>query len=481
MTFSLASWDEPMLNQIRNDELFAFDNKMPSVQEGQNKGRFERKELNLPRVSERYLMKHYVNLSQMSYSVDNGPHLLGSCTMKYNPKVSEYLASQEKVSRIHPLQPAHTMQGSLQILHELERVLAIISGMDAVTLQPAGGAQGEFTGMLITRKYFEQKGENRNRILIPDSAHGTNPASAAMAGYEVVELPSKNGMVDVELLDKVVDENVAAFMLTNPNTLGLFEERVGEIASVLHAKGALLYYDGANMNAILGKTNPGIMGFDIVHFNLHKTFATPHGGGGPGAGPVGVKSFLEPFLPVPRIVEKDGLYSLDSDKPLSIGKIHSFLGNFAVLLRAYIYILMNGADGLSHNSETAVLNSNYLMKKLSSTYDIPYKQLKKHEFVASADVLKEKKGISALDVAKRLMDYGVHPPTIYFPLIVNEAMMIEPTENLSMQTLDRLADIFNSIAGEEASQLHMAPHSTPVRRVNEVKAAREPVFRWHDL
>lgn len=481
MTFSLASWDEPLLSEIRNDELFAFDQKMPETTDTQGKGGFERKSLNIPRVSERYLMKHYVNLSQMSYSVDNGPHLLGSCTMKYNPKVSEYLAALEKVSRVHPMQPPHTVQGSLRILHELESLLKIISGMDAVTLQPAGGAQGEFTGMLITRKYFEQKGEARNRILIPDSAHGTNPASAAMAGYEVVELPSKDGMVDVALLEKVVDESVAAFMLTNPNTLGLFEERVGEIASVLHSKGSLLYYDGANMNAILGKTNPGLMGFDIVHFNLHKTFATPHGGGGPGAGPVGVKSFLEPFLPVPRITEKEGIYSLDFEKPESIGKVHSFLGNFAVLLRAYVYILMNGSDGLKHNSETAVLNSNYLMKKLSDTYDIPYKKIKKHEFVASADVLKAAKGISALDVAKRLMDYGIHPPTIYFPLIVNEAMMIEPTENLSMQTLDRLADIFISIAGEDASQLHKAPHSTPVSRVNEVKAAREPVFRWHDL
>lgn len=481
MTFSLASWDEPLLSEIRNDELFAFDHKLPETNEVTDKGRLERKSLNLPRVSERYLMNHYVNLSQMSYSVDNGPHLLGSCTMKYNPKVSEYLASLEKVSRLHPMQPALTIQGSLRLLHELERLLAVISGMDAVTLQPAGGAQGEFTGMLLTRRYFEQKGESRNRILIPDSAHGTNPASAAMAGYEVVELPSKDGMVDVELLEKVVDDSVAAFMLTNPNTLGLFEERVGEISSVLHSKGSLLYYDGANMNAILGKTNPGLMGFDIVHFNLHKTFATPHGGGGPGAGPVGVKSFLEPFLPVPRITESDGIFSLDFDRPQSIGKVHSFLGNFAVLLRAYIYILMNGAEGLKHNSETAVLNSNYLMKKLSSSYDIPYKKIKKHEFVASADVLKARKGISALDVAKRLMDYGIHPPTIYFPLIVNEAMMIEPTENLSMQTLDKLSDIFNSIAKEEASQLHKAPHSTPVGRVNEVKAAREPVFRWHDL
>ncbi len=481
MRFSQAIWEEPLLNELRNDELFAFDSKVPQIEKGADKGRLERKSLNIPRVSERYLMQHYVNLSQMSYSVDNGPHLLGSCTMKYNPKVSESLSSLESVTRMHPLQPSSTMQGSLFIMHELERMLAAISGMDAVTLQPAGGAQGEFTGMLITKAYFEEKGEKRNRILIPDSAHGTNPASAAMAGYEVVELPSRNGMVDVELLEKVVDERVAAFMLTNPNTLGLFEERVGDIAAALHSKGALLYYDGANMNAIIGKTNPGLMGFDIVHFNLHKTFATPHGGGGPGAGPVGVKSFLEKFLPVPRIVRGSEGYGLDYNRPSSIGKVHSFMGNFAVLLRAYIYILMNGSDGLRQNSERAVLNSNYLMKKISDTYDIPHKSLKKHEFVASADVLKETKGVSALDVAKRLMDYGVHPPTIYFPLIVSEALMIEPTENLSKQSLDMLSDTFRKVASEEPEVLHSAPHSTPVRRVNEVKAARELVFRWQDI
>ncbi len=481
MRFSQAIWDEPLLDEIKHDELFGFDRKVPAAEKAIPKGRLERKSLNIPVISERYLMQHYVNLSQMSYSVDNGPHLLGSCTMKYNPKVAEYLSSFEGASRVHPLQPASTIQGSLQLMYELERMLAAISGMDAVTLQPAGGAQGEFTGMLVTKAYFDERGEKRDRILIPDSAHGTNPASAAMAGYEVVELPSKDGMVDVALLEKVVDERVAAFMLTNPNTLGLFEERVGEIASVLHSKGSLLYYDGANMNAIMGKTNPGLMGFDIVHFNLHKTFATPHGGGGPGAGPVGVKSFLEKYLPVPRIVRDGGNYALDYNRPLSIGKVHSFMGNFAVLLRAYIYILMNGADGLEQNSEKAVLNSNYLMKKISGSYDIPYKKLKKHEFVASADRLKSGRGITALDIAKRLMDFGVHPPTIYFPLIVSEALMIEPTENLSKQTLDMLAGLFCSIAAEEPELLHSAPHSTPVRRVNEVKAARELIFRWQDF
>jgi glycine dehydrogenase subunit 2 len=481
MTFSLASWKEPLLNEIVNDELFGFDKRLTHAAGRKLPGRLNRKSLNIPRVSERYLMQHYVNLSQMSYSVDNGPHLLGSCTMKYNPKVTESLASLESASRVHPLQPVCTIQGSLQIMHELEGWLATISGMDAVTLQPAGGAQGEVTGMLSTKAYFEHKGEKRTKILIPDSAHGTNPASAAMAGYEVVELPSRDGMVDVELLRRVVDESVAAFMLTNPNTLGLFEEKVGDIASILHSKGALLYYDGANMNAIIGKTTPGVMGFDIVHFNLHKTFATPHGGGGPGAGPVGVRLFLEKFLPVPRIVEAKGVYSLDYDKPDSIGKVHSFMGNFAVLLRAYVYILMNGSDGLLQNSARAVLNSNYLMHEISKSYDIPYKGLKKHEFVASAALLKAQKGVTALDLAKRLMDFGVHPPTIYFPLIVNEALMIEPTENLSKQSLDRLAELFNSIAQEDPALLHAAPHYTPVRRVNEVKAARELIFRWQEL
>ena len=481
MSFSQAIWEEPLLSEIRAGELFGFDRRIQAADKWPDKGRLERKTLNIPQISERYLMKHYVNLSQMSYSVDNGPHLLGSCTMKYNPKVSESIASLDSVARVHPLQPEHTMQGSLQIMHELEKALVVISGMDAVTLQPAGGAQGEFTGMLITRAYFEKKGEKRNRIIIPDSAHGTNPASAAMAGYEVVELPSKDGMVDVDLLEKAIDDRVAAFMLTNPNTLGLFEERVGDLASVLHANGSLLYYDGANMNAIIGKTNPGLMGFDIVHFNLHKTFATPHGGGGPGAGPVGVREFLKKFLPVPRIVERGGSYHLDFNGPDSIGKVHSFMGNFAVLLRAYIYILMNGSDGLVHNSEAAVLNSNYLMKKLEGVYDIPYKTPKKHEFVASAGVLKAKKGVTALDIAKRLMDFGIHPPTIYFPLIVSEALMIEPTENLSKQSLDSVAEVFRSIAAEDPSLLHSAPHSTPVRRVNEVKAARELVFRWQDL
>ncbi len=481
MKFTFASWAEPLLSEIENDELFGFDNKMPSPEGYEPKGALERSTLSIPRISERYLMKHYVNLSQMSYSVDNGPHLLGSCTMKYNPKVSEALASSDGVARMHPLQPPSTMQGTLQILHELERWLAEISGMDAITLQPAGGAQGEFTGMLITKAYFEQKGEKRTRILIPDSAHGTNPASAAMAGYEVVELKSKDGTVDVDLLEKVVDDRVAALMLTNPNTLGLFEEQVGEIARIMHSSGSLLYYDGANMNAIIGKTNPGLMGFDIVHFNLHKTFATPHGGGGPGAGPVGVRSFLEKYLPVPRIRADGGVYTLDYSMTDSIGKVHSFMGNFAVLLRAYVYILMNGRDGLTRNSERAVLNSNYLMKRLSGLYDIPYKGLKKHEFVASASTLKEKSGITAMDIAKRLMDYGIHPPTIYFPLIVGEALMIEPTENLSKQTLDRLASIFNSAAGEDPSVLHSAPHSTAINRVNEVKAAREMVFRWQDM
>ncbi len=481
MNFSQAHWEEPLLNEIEAPAVFGFDNKIRRPSARTDKGVLERKVLHLPDVSERYLMKHYVNLSQMNYSVDNGPHLLGSCTMKYNPKVSENIASLEKVARLHPLQPVETVQGALRILYELSQALCRISGMDAVSLQPAGGAQGEFAGMLMTKAYFEKKGEKRDTILVPDSAHGTNPASAAMAGYEVRELPSKDGMVDVGLLRKSVDDSVAAIMLTNPNTLGLFEEEVGEIADIMHERGSLLYYDGANMNAIIGKTNPGAMGFDIVHFNLHKTFATPHGGGGPGAGPVGVRQHLEKFLPVPVVVHRNDSYDLDYNRPESIGKLHSFYGNFGILLRAYAYILMNGSDGLVHNSETAVLNSNYLMKRISSAYSVPYKRLKKHEFVASASDIKSKRGVSTLDISKRLIDYGIHPPTIYFPQIVSEALMIEPTENLSRDTLDEVARMFIETASEPAEVLHTAPHSTGRSRIDEVRAARNMVFTWKEF
>lgn len=468
------------MNEIEAEAEYAFDRKMPSS-DTQLPDRLKRKELNIPNVSERYLMKHYVNLSQMNYSVDNGPHLLGSCTMKYNPKVSERIASDTRFSCLHPLLPETMVQGSLQILYELERMLCSISGMDAVSLQPAGGAQGEFAGMLMTRAYFRRKGERRKKVLIPDSAHGTNPASAAMAGFDVVELKSRNGEVDIHELQEKLDEQVAALMLTNPNTLGLFEEKVGEIADAVHGAGALLYYDGANMNAVIGKTNPGVMGFDIVHFNLHKTFATPHGGGGPGAGPVGVRSFLERFLPVPRIMRKGDVYELDYNHPESIGKLHSFQGNFSILLRAFAYMVMNGNEGLVHNSESAVLNSNYLAARLSGLLEIPYRKLKKHEFVASVERLKRERDISAMDITKRMIDYGLHPPTVYFPLIVPEALMIEPTENLSRHTLDRIADNVAEIIAEDREILHTAPHSTPVSRVNEVRAARDMIFRWQDL
>ncbi|KAA0005386.1 MAG: aminotransferase class V-fold PLP-dependent enzyme, partial [Thermoplasmata archaeon] len=365
-------------------------------------------------------------------------------------------------------------------MYNLEKLLCRITGMDAFSLQPAAGAHGEFTGMLIAGAYFEDMGEKRGNVIVPDSAHGTNPASAKMAGFNVIEIPSKNGMVDIDALKSVVDEDTAALMLTNPNTLGIFEKDILQISKILKDAGALLYYDGANLNAIMGKTTPAKMGFDIVHLNLHKTFATPHGGGGPGAGPVGVKSFLAPYLPVPRVVKENGGYKLSYDFPKSIGKVGMFYGNFAVLVKAYAYIRMKG-NMLEKVAERAVLNSNYLMEKLRSYgFEVPYYGRRMHEFVVSLSKFKEK-GLRALDFAKRLLDYGFHPPTIYFPLIVDEAFMIEPTEDASKETLDEFADAMKKIANEDSQLLKNAPHKMPVRRVNEVKAAKEPKLTWKDL
>lgn len=435
----------------------------------------------LPEVSELQLVRHYTALSNKNHGIDNGFYPLGSCTMKYNPKINEDVARFEGFSRIHPYQPAETVQGALELLYELQEELAEITGMDAVTLQPSAGAQGEWTGLMMVKAYLEQKGEKRTKVLVPDSAHGTNPASATVAGFKTVTIPSnENGLVDLEELKKHVDDDTAALMLTNPNTLGLFEKEIVEIAKVVHEAGGLLYYDGANANAILGKTTPGKMGFDVVHLNLHKTFTTPHGGGGPGAGPVGVKKKLIPYLPVPRI-EKDGeKYVLNSNYSLSIGRVKGYYGNFGILVRAYTYIRTMGFEGLRQVSEGAVLHANYLRKKLEPYFDTPYSQICKHEFVLSGSRQK-KLGVRTLDMAKRLLDFGYHPPTIYFPLNVEECLMIEPTETESKETMDAFADVMIQIAKEveESPDIVLeAPHTTIIGRLDEVQAARQPILRY---
>jgi len=466
----MAKYDEPLLNQIEEEE--GDDEKILDV--------IERKNLAIPNLSERNVMKHFLHLSQMNYGVDTGFYPLGSCTMKYNPKLLERVV--EEVKYIHPLQDEKTVQGCLQIMYELEKMLCEITGMDAFTLQPCAGAHGEFTGMLITHAYFESIGEGdvRKEVIVPDSAHGTNPASARMAGFDVMEIPSKNGRVDMDALRHVLSKETAAFMLTNPNTLGIFEKDIMEISREVKKVGALLYYDGANLNAIMGKTKPGIMGFDIVHVNLHKTFATPHGGGGPGAGPVGVKKHLEEFLPVPRIEKKGDGYTLNYNKPKSIGKVSHFYGNFSVLLKAYAYIMKKGR-GLQSVAERAVLNSNYLMERLREIgYRVPYYGRRMHEFVLSLSDLKER-GVRGIDVAKRLLDYGLHPPTVYFPLIIDEAFMIEPTEDETRQSMDEFVEAMKKIRDEKEEVLKNSPHNMPVGRVDEVKAVKNPILTWKDM
>jgi glycine dehydrogenase subunit 2 len=437
-----------------------------------------RSSLDLPDMTERDVVKHFINLSQMNFGVDNGLYPLGSCTMKYNPKICDEVVWWESVAGMHPLQDVSTAQGALALMHGLEQMLCEIGGVDAVTLQPAAGAHGEYTGMQIVRTYHESRGENRKEVILPDTAHGTNPASAAMVGYDVLDLPSKDGCVDVEALKASISDDTAAFMLTNPNTLGLFERDVAEIARTVHESGALLYYDGANLNAIMGKTSPGAMDFDIVHFNLHKTFATPHGGGGPGAGPVGVKAFLEEYLPVPKIVAEGGYYRLDYHRPKTIGKVRAFYGNFGVLVRAYAYIRMLGGDGLEKVSEDAVLNSNYLKEKLKGLFSMPYGDLRKHEFVLSGKQLRQK-GLRTMDFAKRLLDHGFHAPTVYFPMIVDEALMIEPTETESKDTLDAFVEACRTILAEDPEIVKGAPYNTARRRIDEVKAARDMILSWN--
>jgi glycine dehydrogenase subunit 2 len=408
---------------------------------------------------------------------------LGSCTMKYNPKVNEQTASLPGFTSIHPLQDEDTVQGALELMHSLLEKLSVITGMAWGTLQPSAGAHGEYTGLKIMRAYHLAKGDmKRTRIIVPVSAHGTNPASAALNGFSIVEVPTdKRGLVDVAILKGLLDDTVAGIMLTNPNTLGLFERDIKEIASLVHAAGGLLYYDGANMNAILGKVRPGDMGFDVVHLNLHKTFSTPHGGGGPGAGPVLVAPALVPYLPRPDIKKVGDAYEFDWSSSLSIGKVAAFWGNFLVLVRAYTYILRMGGDGLQGASELAVLNANYLLSRLKGIYDHPYGGICKHEFVLSLESMKERTGVTALDIAKALLDNGYHPPTIYFPMIVHEALMFEPTESESMETIDELADVMVALATmavDDAGQLKQAPVTTVVGRVDEVLAAKNPVLRW---
>ncbi len=463
-----ARYDEPLLNEMHSEKNESLEIPLPE--------KIRREELHIPNIPEHEMVRHYTRLSQMNYGVDINIYPLGSCTMKYNPKLNEEIARM--FFYIHPYQEESTVQGALQIMYELQEMLKEITDMDGFTLQPAAGAHGEFTGMLIVRAYHELKGEldRRRNVLVPDSAHGTNPASAAMAGFNVIEIPSDDkGMVDLEALEAATDDTTAAFMITNPNTLGIFEENIREIAEIMHKNGSLLYYDGANLNAIMGITSPGRMGFDIVHLNLHKTFSTPHGGGGPGSGPVGVRGELVDFLPVPIIAYDGEKYYLDYNVKHTIGKVRSFYGNFGVLVKAWAYIRRLGGNGLRNVAIRAVVNSNYLKEKIKDYYEMPYKNLRKHEFVVKP------KNARAYDVAKRLLDYGVHAPTVYFPLIVHEALMIEPTETETKENLDKFADIMIKIAkeSEEVSELlHEAPHNTAVGRVDDVLASRKPVLTW---
>jgi glycine dehydrogenase subunit 2 len=445
-------------------------------------GYLREEEPQLPEVSELDIMRHYTALSRRNHGVDSGFYPLGSCTMKYNPKINENVARYNGFAHIHPLQDESSVQGALELLYDLQQHLKEITGMDEVTLQPAAGAHGEWTGLMMIRAYHEANGDlKRTKVIIPDSAHGTNPASATVAGLETITVKSnENGLVDLEDLKRVVGDDTAALMLTNPNTLGLFEEHIVEIAEIVHEAGGKVYYDGANLNAVLSKARPGDMGFDVVHLNLHKTFTGPHGGGGPGSGPVGVKEDLIPFLPKPVIAKRGDEYVLDYDRPQSIGRVKPYYGNFGINVRAYTYIRSMGPDGLKAVTEYAVLNANYMMRRLAEYYDLPFDRHCKHEFVLSGRRQK-KLGVRTLDIAKRLLDFGYHPPTIYFPLNVEECIMIEPTETESKETLDGFIDIMIQIAKEAEENpeiVQEAPHTTVVGRLDETTAARKPVLRY---
>ncbi len=473
MTFRQARYDEPFIKDLQSRTTFEMlsedydDSIVPATMRNASP--------NVPEIPEYDVVRHFTRLSQMNYSVDTGFYPLGSCTMKFNPKYADKIASMPLFSEIHPLRPEWSVQGTLQVMFELQEYLKEISDMDEVTLQPLAGAQGELTGVLVIRKYFELRGElsKRREIVVPDSAHGTNPASAAMGGFEVVEIPSNDeGLVDLDALRYAVTDRTAALMITNPNTLGIFDHNILEIAEIVHSKGALLYYDGANLNAILGITSPGLMGFDVVHFNLHKTFATPHGGGGPGAAPVAVRRNLADLIPGPIVRKGESGYYLDN-RNSKLGKIASFYGSFGVLLRAWSYIKRNGSDDLKMNSYRAVLNANYLAKKISSDVRISHPGLKKHEVVASS----EESGRRALDIAKFIIDAGMHAPTVYFPLIVKEALMIEPTETVTKKDMDDFANLIHEAVSLSPEELRALPVNTASGRLDDVKAAKELILK----
>lgn len=436
----------------------------------------------LPEMAEVDLSRHYTELAKQTHGVNDGFYPLGSCTMKYNPRVNEEAAAQPGFTQLHPLQPVETVQGALEVIHTAEKMLCEITGMDSMTFQPAAGAHGEYTGLLLIRKYHQSRGDTaRTKIIVPDSAHGTNPASATMAGFKVVSVPSnEQGGVDLDALRKVVGPDTAGLMLTNPNTVGLFDPNILEITQIIHDAGGLCYYDGANLNAIMGHVRPGDMGFDCVHLNLHKTFSTPHGGGGPGSGPVGCKAMLAQFLPSPHVEEKDGKFVFAAPEH-TMGQVRSFYGNFLVVVKALAYLITLGKEGIPEASAGAVLNANYLMKQLAGAYDMSYDTQCMHEFVMTLQGLAHDTGVTAMDVAKRLLDFGMHPPTMYFPLIVHEALMVEPTETESMETLDEAARVFLDILAEaktDAESLHHAPHDCPIGRPDEVTAARSPILRY---
>ena len=437
--------------------------------------------LHLPELSEGELSRHYTELAKKSHGVNDGFYPLGSCTMKYNPRVNEVAAGLEGFTEIHPLQPTETVQGCLEVLKTLESYLCEIAGMKRMTFQPAAGAHGEFTGLLLIKAYHKSRGdEKRKKIIVPDSAHGTNPASAAMAGFSVVSVPSgPDGCVDIEKLKEIAGDDVAGLMLTNPNTVGLFDKNILEITKIIHDCGGLCYYDGANLNAVMGTVRPGDMGFDVIHLNLHKTFSTPHGGGGPGSGPVGCKEFLVPFLPSILVEGEDKLVAVKEKD--SIGEMKNFYGNFLVVVRALAYVMTLGKEGIPEASKNAVLNANYMMNKLKDLYTMAYDEVCMHEFVMSLADLKKQTGVSAMDIAKGLLDFEIHPPTMYFPLIVDEALMVEPTETESKETMDEAIAVFRKLyetAGEDAESLHNAPMTTPVTRMDEVGAARHPILRY---